>query len=157
MKLCTPVVSLLMLCFFFICTCHKTHTHTRTAMSPSVPLQEMIRAIRSARTQCEERGVIQRECAAIRAQFRQSDNGGRSHNLAKLLYVHMLGYPAHFGQVRGLWLMPVMGSPWLRSLESAGHCGLGSVLSLCIGASENDSIFRMRVNFYCNYKTAACV
>uniref|UniRef100_A0A1A8P6D0 AP-1 complex subunit gamma n=1 Tax=Nothobranchius pienaari TaxID=704102 RepID=A0A1A8P6D0_9TELE len=68
-------------------------------MSPSVPLQEMIRAIRSARTQCEERGVIQRECAAIRAQFRQNDNGGRSHNLAKLLYVHMLGYPAHFGQM----------------------------------------------------------
>uniref|UniRef100_A0A7N5ZSF0 AP-1 complex subunit gamma n=1 Tax=Anabas testudineus TaxID=64144 RepID=A0A7N5ZSF0_ANATE len=68
-------------------------------MSPSVPLQEMIRAIRSARTQCEERGVIQRECASIRAQFRQADNGGRSHNLAKLLYVHMLGYPAHFGQM----------------------------------------------------------
>uniref|UniRef100_A0A1A7X1E6 AP-1 complex subunit gamma n=1 Tax=Iconisemion striatum TaxID=60296 RepID=A0A1A7X1E6_9TELE len=68
-------------------------------MSPSVALQEMIRAIRSARTQCEERGVIQRECAAIRAQFRQNDNGSRSHNLAKLLYVHMLGYPAHFGQM----------------------------------------------------------
>uniref|UniRef100_A0A8C2XDX6 AP-1 complex subunit gamma n=1 Tax=Cyclopterus lumpus TaxID=8103 RepID=A0A8C2XDX6_CYCLU len=62
-------------------------------------LSKMIRAIRSARTQCEERGVIQRECAAIRAQFRQADNGGRSHNLAKLLYVHMLGYPAHFGQM----------------------------------------------------------
>ncbi|XP_028328631.1 AP-1 complex subunit gamma-like 2 isoform X2 [Gouania willdenowi] len=75
------------------------HSYTHTAMSPSVPLQEMIRAIRSARTQCEERGVIQRECAAIRAQFRQADNGGRSHNLAKLLYVHMLGYPAHFGQM----------------------------------------------------------
>uniref|UniRef100_A0A3Q1CCR9 AP-1 complex subunit gamma n=1 Tax=Amphiprion ocellaris TaxID=80972 RepID=A0A3Q1CCR9_AMPOC len=74
-------------------------TSSRTSMSPSVPLQEMIRAIRSARTQCEERGVIQRECAAIRAQFRQADNGGRSHNLAKLLYVHMLGYPAHFGQM----------------------------------------------------------
>ncbi|XP_028832319.1 AP-1 complex subunit gamma-like 2 isoform X2 [Denticeps clupeoides] len=68
-------------------------------MSPSVRLQELIRVIRSARTQCEERGVIQRECAAIREQFRQNDNGGRSHNLAKLLYVHMLGYPAHFGQM----------------------------------------------------------
>ncbi|CAL8347801.1 unnamed protein product [Merluccius merluccius] len=68
-------------------------------MSPTVRLQEMIRVIRSARTQGEERGVIQRECAAIRAQFRQADNGGRSHNLAKLLYVHMLGYPAHFGQM----------------------------------------------------------
>uniref|UniRef100_A0A8C1I525 AP-1 complex subunit gamma n=1 Tax=Cyprinus carpio carpio TaxID=630221 RepID=A0A8C1I525_CYPCA len=62
-------------------------------------LQEMIRVIRSARTQGEERGIIQRECADIRAQFRQGDNGERSHSLAKLLYVHMLGYPAHFGQM----------------------------------------------------------
>uniref|UniRef100_A0A8C8JDJ8 AP-1 complex subunit gamma n=1 Tax=Oncorhynchus tshawytscha TaxID=74940 RepID=A0A8C8JDJ8_ONCTS len=75
-----------------------THSNSR-AMSPSVRLQEMIRVIRGARTQGEERGVIQRECAAIRAQFRQADNGTRSHNLAKLLYVHMLGYPAHFGQM----------------------------------------------------------
>uniref|UniRef100_A0A671QV21 AP-1 complex subunit gamma n=1 Tax=Sinocyclocheilus anshuiensis TaxID=1608454 RepID=A0A671QV21_9TELE len=62
-------------------------------------LQEMIRVIRSARTQGEERGIIQKECADIRAQFRQGDNGERSHSLAKLLYVHMLGYPAHFGQM----------------------------------------------------------
>ncbi|KAI7809164.1 AP-1 complex subunit gamma-like 2 [Triplophysa rosa] len=68
-------------------------------MSPSARLQEMIRVIRSARTQGEERGIIQRECADIRAQFRQGDNGVRSHSLAKLLYVHMLGYPAHFGQM----------------------------------------------------------
>ncbi|ROL55201.1 AP-1 complex subunit gamma-1 [Anabarilius grahami] len=70
-----------------------------TVMTPSVRLQEMIRVIRSARTQGEERGIIQRECADIRAQFRQGDNGERSHSLAKLLYVHMLGYPAHFGQM----------------------------------------------------------
>uniref|UniRef100_A0A8C1B418 AP-1 complex subunit gamma n=2 Tax=Cyprinus carpio TaxID=7962 RepID=A0A8C1B418_CYPCA len=68
-------------------------------MPSSVRLQEMIRVIRSARTQGEERGIIQRECADIRAQFRQGDNGERSHSLAKLLYVHMLGYPAHFGQM----------------------------------------------------------
>uniref|UniRef100_A0A672LBF0 AP-1 complex subunit gamma n=1 Tax=Sinocyclocheilus grahami TaxID=75366 RepID=A0A672LBF0_SINGR len=72
---------------------------TDTVMTPSVRLQEMIRVIRSARTQGEERGIIQKECADIRAQFRQSDNGERSHSLAKLLYVHMLGYPAHFGQM----------------------------------------------------------
>lgn len=73
--------------------------YTNADMAPSVRLHEMIRAIRSARTQAEERAVIQRECAAIRAQFRQTDTEGRFHNLAKLLYVHMLGYPAHFGQV----------------------------------------------------------
>ncbi len=72
---------------------------TDPVMTPSVRLQEMIRVIRSARTQGEERDIIQRECADIRAQFRQGDNGGRSHSLSKLLYVHMLGYPAHFGQV----------------------------------------------------------
>uniref|UniRef100_A0A673KNR8 AP-1 complex subunit gamma n=1 Tax=Sinocyclocheilus rhinocerous TaxID=307959 RepID=A0A673KNR8_9TELE len=72
---------------------------TDTVMTPSVRLQEMIRVIRSARTQGEERGIIQKECADIRAQFRQGDNGERSHSLAKLLYVHMLGYPAHFGQM----------------------------------------------------------
>uniref|UniRef100_A0A8C1N9C1 AP-1 complex subunit gamma n=1 Tax=Cyprinus carpio TaxID=7962 RepID=A0A8C1N9C1_CYPCA len=68
-------------------------------MQSPLRLQEMIRVIRSARTQGEERGIIQRECADIRAQFRQGDNGERSHSLAKLLYVHMLGYPAHFGQM----------------------------------------------------------
>uniref|UniRef100_A0A7N8WJV9 AP-1 complex subunit gamma n=1 Tax=Mastacembelus armatus TaxID=205130 RepID=A0A7N8WJV9_9TELE len=88
-------------------------------MSLSVPLHEMIRAIRSARTQCEERGVIQRECAAIRAQFRQADNGGRSHNLAKLLYVHMLGYPAHFGQME---CVRMIGSP-RYSEKRVGYLG----------------------------------
>lgn len=73
--------------------------YTHTDMAPSARLQEMIRTIRGARTQAEERAVIQRECATIRAQFRQTDTEGRFHNLAKLLYVHMLGYPAHFGQV----------------------------------------------------------
>lgn len=62
-------------------------------------LRDLIREIRSARTAADERGVVQKECAAIRDSFRDEDNTYRCRNVAKLLYIHMLGYPAHFGQV----------------------------------------------------------
>ena len=38
----------------------------------------------------------------IRSSFRNEEKDYRARNVAKLLYIHMLGYPAHFGQVRGL-------------------------------------------------------
>ncbi|XP_069113708.1 AP-1 complex subunit gamma-1-like isoform X1 [Argopecten irradians] len=68
-------------------------------------LRDLIREIRSARTAADERGVVQKECAAIRESFRDQDNTYRCRNLAKLLYIHMLGYPAHFGQLECLKLI----------------------------------------------------
>lgn len=68
-------------------------------MGPPLRLHELIRAIRSVKTQNEEREVIQRECAEIRSAFRDEDSVYRGRSVAKLLYMHMLGYPAHFGQV----------------------------------------------------------
>lgn len=65
----------------------------------SLKLQDLIEEIRGAKTQAQEREVIQKECAHIRASFRDGDPLHRHRQLAKLLYVHMLGYPAHFGQV----------------------------------------------------------
>lgn len=65
-------------------------------------LRDLIRQIRSARTAAEERAVINKECAQIRDSFRAEDNTWRCRNVAKLLYIYMLGYPAHFGQVN-LW------------------------------------------------------
>lgn len=65
----------------------------------SLKLQDLIEEIRGAKTQAQEREVIQKECAVIRASFRDGDPLHRHRQLAKLLYVHMLGYPAHFGQV----------------------------------------------------------
>ena len=62
-------------------------------------LRDLIRQIRSARTAAEEREVINKECAQIRDSFRAEDNTWRCRNVAKLLYIYMLGYPAHFGQV----------------------------------------------------------
>lgn len=68
-------------------------------VAPSLKLQDLIEEIRGAKTQAQEREVIQKECAHIRASFRDGDPVHRHRQLAKLLYVHMLGYPAHFGQV----------------------------------------------------------
>lgn len=35
----------------------------------------------------------------FRENFREDDSPWKCRNIAKLLYIHMLGYPAHFGQV----------------------------------------------------------
>ncbi|XP_044130242.1 AP-1 complex subunit gamma-like 2 [Bufo gargarizans] len=74
-------------------------------MGPPLRLHELIRAIRSVKTQNEEREVIQRECAELRSSFRDEDSVYRGRSVAKLLYMHMLGYPAHFGQMECLKLI----------------------------------------------------
>ncbi|XP_053312807.1 AP-1 complex subunit gamma-like 2 isoform X2 [Spea bombifrons] len=74
-------------------------------MGPPLKVHELIRVIRSVKTQNEEREVIQRECADIRSSFRDEDSLYRGRSVAKLLYMHMLGYPAHFGQMECLKLI----------------------------------------------------
>lgn len=68
-------------------------------MPKSNSLRDLVRDIRSARTAAEERAIVNRECAHIRDSFREENDTYRCRNVAKLLYIHMLGYPAHFGQV----------------------------------------------------------
>lgn len=68
-------------------------------------LRDLIREIRSARTAADERAVVQKESSTIRDSFRDQDNTYRCRNVAKLLYIHMLGYPAHFGQLECLKLI----------------------------------------------------
>ncbi|GAB6030396.1 AP-1 complex subunit gamma-1 [Chamberlinius hualienensis] len=70
-----------------------------------IRLRDLIRQIRAARTAADERSVVQKECAYIRTTFREEDNTWRCRNVAKLLYIHMLGYPAHFGQLECLKLI----------------------------------------------------
>jgi hypothetical protein len=65
----------------------------------------MIRAIRACKTAAEERGVVRKECAAIRASINENDQDYRHRNLAKLMFIHMLGYPTHFGQMECLKLI----------------------------------------------------
>lgn len=68
-------------------------------LGASMRLRDLIRQVRAARTAAEERAVVERESANIRDSFRDEENKYKCRNMAKLLYIHMLGYPAHFGQV----------------------------------------------------------
>ncbi|XP_059316551.1 AP-1 complex subunit gamma-2-like [Lycium ferocissimum] len=88
--------------------------------SSGTRLRDMIRAIRACKTAAEERGVVRKECAAIRAAISENDQDYRHRNLAKLMFIHMLGYPTHFGQMECLKLIASPGFPEKR----IGYLGL---------------------------------
>ncbi|KAM6562159.1 hypothetical protein CsatB_022157 [Cannabis sativa] len=88
--------------------------------SSGTRLRDMIRAIRACKTAAEERAVVRKECAAIRASINENDNDYRHRNLAKLMFIHMLGYPTHFGQMECLKLIAAAGFPEKR----IGYLGL---------------------------------
>ncbi|KAJ3228927.1 clathrin associated protein complex large subunit [Chytriomyces hyalinus] len=67
-------------------------------------LKDMIKAIRAAKTMADERAVIAKESAFIRTAIKEETVETRYINVQKLLYIHMLGYPAHFGQIECLKL-----------------------------------------------------
>ncbi|OLQ18503.1 Adaptin N terminal region family protein [Cryptosporidium hominis] len=71
----------------------------------SIKLRELIRQVRNCKTAAEERSIISKECAHIRALFKEDENQYRQRNIAKLLFIHMLGYPSQFGQVECLKLI----------------------------------------------------
>ncbi|KAI5584447.1 hypothetical protein BDE02_06G082100 [Populus trichocarpa] len=83
-------------------------------------LRDMIRAIRACKTAAEERAVVRKECAAIRTSINENDQDYRHRNLAKLMFIHMLGYPTHFGQMECLKLIASAGFPEKR----IGYLGL---------------------------------
>ncbi|KAK8936930.1 AP-1 complex subunit gamma-2 [Platanthera zijinensis] len=88
--------------------------------SSGTRLRDMIRAIRTCKTAAEERAVVRKECAAIRAAVSDNDQEYRHRNLAKLMFIHMLGYPTHFGQMECLKLIASSGFPEKR----IGYLGL---------------------------------
>lgn len=88
--------------------------------SSGTRLRDMIRAIRACKTAAEERAVVRKECAAIRASINENDQDYRHRNLAKLMFIHMLGYPTHFGQMECLKLIASAGFPEKR----IGYLGL---------------------------------
>ncbi|CAK7567416.1 MAG: clathrin associated protein complex large subunit [Sporothrix epigloea] len=70
-------------------------------------LKQFIRNVRAAKTIADERAVIQKESASIRASFREEshDHNVRRNNVAKLLYLFTLGERTHFGQIECLKLL----------------------------------------------------
>ena len=71
--------------------------------------RELIRSVRKCKTAAEERTVIAKESAALRNAFQEQDTTFRHRNVAKLMYIHMLGYPTHFGQMETLKLIAATG------------------------------------------------
>ncbi|KAF1945729.1 Adaptor protein complex AP-1 gamma subunit [Clathrospora elynae] len=70
-------------------------------------VKQFIRNVRAAKTIADERAVVQKESAAIRASFREEshDSNVRRNNVAKLLYLFTLGERTHFGQIECLKLL----------------------------------------------------
>ena len=64
--------------------------------------------------------MIAKESAAIRASLREDEPFARHRNVAKLMYMHMLGYPTHFGQMECVKLIATAGFPEKR----VGYLGL---------------------------------
>eukprot|EP00750_Incisomonas_marina_P002075 INCI1202.3.p1 GENE.INCI1202.3~~INCI1202.3.p1 ORF type:complete len:863 (-),score=150.57 INCI1202.3:2782-5370(-) len=105
----------------------------------SMKLRELIRAVRAAKTAAEERAVITKESALIRSAFKNDNSSTsmlRHRNVAKLLFIHMLGYPSHFGQMETLKLIS---SPVFAE-KRMGYLALGILLD------ENQEILMLVTN-----------
>jgi AP-1 complex subunit gamma-1 len=105
----------------------------------SMKLRELIRAVRAAKTAAEERAVITKESALIRSAFKSDTSSTsmlRHRNVAKLLFIHMLGYPSHFGQMETLKLIS---SPVFAE-KRMGYLALGILLD------ENQEILMLVTN-----------
>lgn len=57
----------------------------------SLKLRDLIRKVRACKTAAEERAVIAKESAMIRTAIREEQEHYRHRNVAKLLFMHMLG------------------------------------------------------------------
>ncbi|KAI9923223.1 hypothetical protein PsorP6_002013 [Peronosclerospora sorghi] len=107
----------------------------------SQKLRDLIRAVRASKTAAEERAVIAKESALIRTAFKDQDKQYRHRNVAKLLFIHMLGYPSHFGQME---CVKLIASPYFAE-KRMGYLGLillltdqEDVLTLVTNSVKND-------------------
>ena len=82
------------------------------------------------------RAIISKESALIRNAFREEDKVNAQSNMAKLLFIHLMGYPSYFGQVQSVKLIA---SP------DFGDKRIG-YLSLSLLVSEDNDIFLLVTN-----------
>ncbi|KAG7384216.1 AP-1 complex subunit gamma-1 [Phytophthora pseudosyringae] len=107
----------------------------------SQKLRDLIRGVRACKTAAEERAVIAKESALVRTAFKEQDRQYRHRNVAKLLFIHMLGYPSHFGQME---CVKLIASPYFAE-KRMGYLGLillltdqEDVLTLVTNSVKND-------------------
>jgi len=102
----------------------------------STKLRDLIRNVRSCKTAAEERAVIQKEKAAIRESFLANENEYRPRNVAKLLFIQMMGHDTEFGQMDCLKLITASSFTEKR----IGYLGLTQLFS------EKSEVLMMATN-----------
>ena len=78
--------------------------------------RDMILAKPACNTAAEERAVVRKECASICAAISDNDNDYRHRNLAKLMFIHMLGRVSHTFWSNGM--SKVNCSSWISREEN---------------------------------------
>ncbi|KAA6403628.1 MAG: putative AP-1 complex subunit gamma-1, partial [Streblomastix strix] len=71
----------------------------------SQTLSDFALAIRSSETHAQERSVITAESARIRSALKDPKDRHLRSNLLKVVFMHLMGYPAHFGKVEAIKLI----------------------------------------------------
>lgn len=102
----------------------------------SVRLRDLIRSIRQAKTAAEERAIIAKECAAIRTALKDDDNPYRARNMAKLIYIQMLGHSVDFGKIAAISLVTSESFPEKRM----------GYLSVTMMVEETDPVLTLMEN-----------
>lgn len=103
-------------------------------MRPTV--QGFIKQVKNAPTAEEERSVIANESARIRTDFGQSHIENLRDNLTKLIFIYLLGYPAHYGQMACLQLI---------SIQNYSDKRIG-YLCMDLFLSDNNDLLLLAVN-----------
>ena len=121
----------------------------------------MIRSVRASKTAAEERAVVAKECSVLRDAFKDSNQEYRHRNVAKLMFIHMLGYPTHFGQMECIKLIAASNFPEKR----IGYLGLmlllderQEVLMLVTNSVQKVSHLKylLFIQQFCTYCCTSC-
>jgi AP-1 complex subunit gamma-1 len=99
-------------------------------------LKDLIQSFRDCKTAAEERALILREKAIIRNSFIEQEHQFKLRNLAKLIWINMLGFETDFGQLECLNSLCTEDF----SLKKIGYLGLS------IFFSEKSEILLMATN-----------
>ncbi|KAL4478341.1 hypothetical protein ABPG72_009577 [Tetrahymena utriculariae] len=98
--------------------------------------KDIIKQVRECKTAAQERELINKEKALIRERFLQNKEETRAKDVAKLLYISMLGHNTDFGQMECLKLI---------TSQNYGNKRIG-YLGLCQLFHENSEILMLATN-----------
>lgn len=97
--------------------------------------------VKNAPSAEQERTIVANESAKIRNDFGQAQYDNLQDNLTKLIFIYLLGYPSHFGQMACLQLISKQGYNDKRIGYLAMDlflCDTNDILLLTVNSIKND-------------------